>query len=259
MIRGLYTVASGMLMEQQKLDSISNNLANVNTTGFKKDIFTVVPFKEMLIKRLNDPSINSMSNPVQSIGTLTNGVCVSQIYTDYTQGSLEKTDNELDFGLNGAGFFAVKANSKNTQGNFYTRDGNFSLNNQGMLVTKDGYYVLGQNGPIKLNPNVSVKVSSNGNIYQNDKLVDKLQLTNFKDTTQLRKMGDNLVSATAQATKTPFTGEVEQGMLESSNVNTIKEMVNMINTMRTFEADQRVITTEDGTLDKAVNDVGTVR
>lgn len=259
MVRGLYTVASGMLLEQQKLDSISNNLANVNTTGFKKDIFTVVPFKDMLTKKLNDPSINASLNSAQPIGSLTSGVCVSEIYTDYTQGSLEKTDNKLDFGLNGAGFFAVKANSKNVQGNFYTRDGNFNLNSQGMLVTQEGYNVLGQNGPIKLNPNVAVEVNKNGNIYQNGILVDKLQVTNFQDTRQLRKMGDNLVSATAQAKKIAFNGDVEQGMIENSNVNTIKEMVNMISTNRTFEADQRVVKAQDDMLQKAVNDVGSVR
>jgi flagellar basal-body rod protein FlgG len=245
-------------MEMQKLDTISNNLANVNTTGYKRDIFTTVPFKDMLIKRINDPEKNTPFP--SSVGKLAPGVCVSEIYTDYAQGGQENTGNKLDAAINGNGFFTVKANSNNRQGTFYTRDGSFMLNAQGNLITNQGDYVMGQNGNIKLNPNSSnISIKANGDILQDGKLVDRLNIVSFQDTSTLRKIGDNLISTTAQSKTNQFTGTVAQGTLETSNVNTIKEMVAMITANRTFESDQRALKAQDDMLGKAVSEVGAVR
>ncbi len=257
MVRGLYTSASGMINEQQKLDMISNNLANANTTGFKRDIYTSVPFKDMLIKRINDKSGNTIFPP--GIGNLNAGVSVSEIYTDFTQSGFQKTDSNLDCAIGGSGFFVVQGTGTNGNSKFYTRDGNFGLDKDGFLITKVGNKVMGQNGPIKLNLNASVNISSDGTITQNGSVVDKLNLVTFTDTRQLRKSGDNLYTATAQAQNTAFQGEIVQGALEDSNVNTIKEMVAMINAMRNFESNQKALKSTDDLLSKAVNEVGAVK
>lgn len=257
MVRGLYTSASGMINEQQKLDMISNNLANANTTGFKRDIYTSVPFKDVLTKRINDKSGNTIFPP--SIGNLNAGVSVSEIYTDFTQSGFQKTDSSLDCAISGNGFFAVQGSGINAATKFYTRDGSFDLDKDSYLVTKEGNRVLGKNGPIKLNSNSVINISSDGNITQNGSVVDQLNLTSFNDTRQLRKSGDNLYTATAQAQNTPFQGKIVQGAIEDSNVNTIKEMVAMITCMRGFESNQKALKATDDLLGKAVNEVGAVR
>lgn len=257
MVRGLYTSASGMINEQQKLDMISNNLANANTTGFKRDIYTSVPFQDMLIKRINDKSGNAVFSP--SVGNLNAGVSVSEIYTDFTQSGFQKTDNSLDCAINGNGFFTVQGTGTNGTSKFYTRDGSFDLNKDGYLVTKEGNKVLGQNGTIKLNPNIPIKISYDGTITQNGNVVDKLNTVSFTDTRQLRKSGDNLYTATTQSQNTVFQGQVIQGSLEDSNVNTIKEMVAMINCMRNFESNQKALKSTDDLLSKAVNEVGSAK
>lgn len=257
MVRGLYTSASGMINEQQKLDMISNNLANANTTGFKRDIYTSVPFKDVLTKRINDKSGNTIFPP--SIGNLDPGVSVSEIYTDFTQSGFQKTDNNLDCAINGNGFFAIQGIGTNAATKYYTRDGSFDLDNNGYLVTKEGNRVLGKNGLLKLNPNMTVNISSDGTITQNGRVIDQLNITSFRDTRQLRKSGDNLYTTTAQAQTTPFQGGVVQGALEDSNVNTIKEMVAMITCMRGFESNQKALKSTDDLLGKAVNEVGAVK
>ena len=127
-----------------------------------------------------------------------------------------------------------------------------------MLVTSEGYAVLGENGPIVLQEG-EFTVSEDGTIAQDGEIIDKLLITEFQDTSALRKHGNNLVRVVEGAVATEFTGTVQQGFIELSNVNIVREMVDMITVMRLYEANQKMLQAMDGTLEKAVNQVGTVR
>jgi flagellar basal-body rod protein FlgF len=259
MIRGLYTSGWSMLAIEKKMDIISNNMANAATNGYKKDTLVLESFPELMTKRIKD--FDGMSCRPNDIGTMRHSSDVGEVFTYYSQGQLNKTDNELDMALRDSdnAFFTIAVPDEN--GNlmaFYTRDGAFSRNNNNMLVTKDGYAVLGENGPIFLQDG-EFTVSEDGTITQNGEVIDKLLITEFQDTSVLIKYGYNLVRASEGAVTTEFTGTVQQGFIELSNVNIIREMVDMITVMRLYEANQKILRTMDGTLEKAVNQVGSVR
>ena len=255
MFRGLYTAYTGMYTQQQKMDGISNNLANADTTGFKKDQMIQESFSEVLTYKINDPEIPNSEH----IGDMRLGVKVSQVYTDFSQGSLKQTDERLDVALQGQGFIKVGLmEDDGTMTEKYTRDGSFKMDQQGRLVTSNGLFVLnGESTPITVDTN-RIRINSDGSIYENEVFRGSFQMVNFEDLQTLRKEGDNLYTTTEASVEADFTGTLEQGFLESSNVNSIEEMVRMITTTRTYESNQRVIQTYDQTMDRAVNQVGTV-
>lgn len=251
MIRGIYTSASGMIAEAQRTDVIANNLANVDTTGFKKDVAVDKDFASVLIQRVNDGAA------APTIGAMGSGVVVDEIAPIYTQGPDQLTGNMLDVAIEGSGYFAVQT----PNGVRYTRNGAFSKNLQGQLVTGDGYPVLGENGPINLsgdNGAGKVTISSDGQVTVDGMDVDRLRMTQFANEKQLQKEGYNLFAAQRGAQTEPFAGQVHQEMLEKSNVSAITEMVNLIACYRAYETNARSVTTQDTMLGKAVNDVGKV-
>ncbi|WP_213950628.1 flagellar basal-body rod protein FlgF [Tepidanaerobacter syntrophicus] len=255
MIRGLYTGASGMISEMNKTDVISNNLANASTTGFKKDRAVFKAFPEMDIHRINDPirsGINRLVDPRPFIGSMGTGAITDEVSTDFSQGPIKTTSNPLDIALSGEGFFSVQT----PEGIRYTRDGSFTTDTNNFLITKEGYFVLGQNGPIELNGESDITINRRGEIFADGEIVDRLQIVDFQDKGSLEKQGDNLYMANAQDIAS--VAEVIQGALESSNVNTISEMVDLITTSRAYEASQKVITTHDELLGKAVNDIAAI-
>ncbi len=262
MIRGLYTSALGMTTQMSKMDVVTNNIANVNTVGYKKDTVVTRAFEEELMYRLNDKysekSTSTIMNKVPRVGDVSQGVFVDQIFTNFANGSTITTKGDLDFALVGDGFFAVRtANQNGDEIERYTRDGSFALAPDGTLITKDGNPVLGENGNIVL-PNGKVAISPEGDIYVNEQLIDRLRLVSFEDNTTLRKFGNNLYDANEAtgAVLAGFNGMVLQGELENSNVNAVKEMVDVITVSRTYEANQRMISIHDMILGKTVNDVG---
>lgn len=252
MIRGLYTSASGLVAEMARTDVISNNLANVDTTGFKKDRAIFRAFPEMNIHRIDDPAVMSPKDKIDPrpfIGVLGTGAMLDEINTDFVQGSIENTSNPLDLALSGEGFFEVQ-----TPGQVrYTRDGSFTRNQEGYLVTKDGYYVLGQNGPIQLPDGNDISINRRGEVFSGGNFVDRLLVVTFADQRQLLKEGDNLYAAGQQPIASD--SEVIQGALEGSNVSPIGEMVDLITAFRAYEANQKVVKANDDTLDRAVNDI----
>ena len=354
MFRGMYISTTSMINNQRKMDTISNNLANVNTTGFKKDGVISESFPEMLLSKINDEvdhgrrpyqgievnrdgevfnleakggffkvetpagegygkslkfivdeqgylktyykdkrddlktdgenyvlgkqgriqiqngdiDIDNNGNVISNgeiidnlvtipkanvIGTMGNGVRTDRVYTNFTQGNIMKTGNDLDFALNGDGFFKIQSNN----GERYTRDGSFKINNQGLLVTGDGSRVLGENGPIYLEGN-KFSVNKSGDIIVDGEIIDRLDIVTLQNEEDLRKEGDNkyrLLDGIAPE-ENQFQGEVMSGYLEGSNVSSIKEMVKMISTMRNYESGQRVVKSYDDILGKAVNEIG---
>lgn len=248
-----------MLAVQKKMDVISNNMANAGTNGYKKDIMVMESFPDVMTKIIKD--YGSRSGNSSSIGTMELGNDVGEIYTYYSQGQLQSTGNYLDMAISGSenAFFTILVvDAQGNEREFYTRDGAFTKAADGSLRTKDGHFVLGENGLIYLDSG-SFEVSEDGTIIQNDQVVDRLLIREFENTRALGKYGNNLITAGEGAGERAFSGIIQQSFVELSNVNTIREMVDMITVMRAYEANAKALQAMDTTLDKAVNQVGAVR
>lgn len=259
MIRGLYISASSAVSEGKRIDTISNNIANANTTGFKKDMLITESFPEILIMKMGGEMPNGVSGirmpaPMNYIGTMNAGVHVDVVATDFTQGHHDPTGNPLDIAILGKGFFAVDANGEER----YTRDGSFAIDGEGYLVNKDGYKVLGESGYIQITDG-DIEINEKGEITSKDVLIDKLRLVDFQNYSALMKEGNNLYALISEEwtdNDKVFEGTIHQGFIEGSNVNSVKEMVDMITMLRSYEANQRLIKAHDELLGKAVNEVG---
>lgn len=256
MVKGLYTAYTGMINEQNRMDIMTNNLANASTVGYKKEGSTSQSFDDVLTVKIKDQSVG-MRN-VQRIGIKNPGVKIGENYTDYTQGSFRITDNTYDLALAGDGFFAIeftnKAGETDTK---YTRAGQFTLNKDGYLVTEEGDYVLDtRNRRIRLNTLLDSKITDDGTIYQNDQAVARIQVTDFADYDYLEKYGETYYQPIQGAHTIAANAQVKSGYLEMSNVQVVSEMVNLISITRAYESNQKVIQTIDGTLDVAANQIG---
>lgn len=264
MISGLYTAASGLIAQLQQQDVIANNMANVNTTGYKKDTALYVPFPEMFLYRINDAKVQIPGGTADAyipIGMIGKGVQlrVDGIRPDIiTEGSYIETGNKLNVAIKGNGMFVVMT----PQGIRYTRDGSFSLDSEGALVTQDGFPVLGQRGIITIDGK-DVNIDEVGRVFVDNNEIDTLRIAIFSKDDVLRKQGNNLFymvngNLLPEDSYVDYV-KIKQGYLESSNVNVIREMVDMITAYRAYEAAQKAIQSHDQTLNKAVNDVGVIQ
>ncbi len=257
MVKGLYTAYTGMINEQHRMDTLSNNLANSTTVGFKKEGSTSQAFSDVLAYRLKDPTIGA--NIPKRMGVNTPGVKIGENYTDYSQGSFKITDNSYDLALSGDGFFAIEfTNKAGETSTKFTRDGSFTLTEEGWLVTKDGNYVMGDNGHIQIDPLKETKIDTTGTIYQDDVAVARIRIVDFEDYNYLEKYGENLLQPVEGATYQNPNVKVYQGYLEMSNVQIVTEMVDLIAITRQYEANQKIIQSYDKTLDIAANQLGRV-
>lgn len=242
---GLYAALSGNLAAMRRLDIISNNLANVDTPGYKKD--------RMLFESL----LAAVNNPTSASGNLTDAPVLAgdQVFTDFSAGPVKETGNPLDLAIAGNGFFVVNT----PQGEAYTRQGNFRRDAAGHLVTVDGYEVQGKGGAITITGG-QVKIDSTGKVSVDGTQVGTLQVVDFPKPYLLRKAGDGLfVPATPQVAPQAITNpRIDQGHLEQSNVSAIQEMVQLIETNRFFDACTRVVRTFDTMAGRAANDIGKV-
>jgi len=276
MIRGLYTGASGMIAQQARIDNVANNLANVDKTGYKRDLTLFKAFPDMLIRRINDDGLGIVPagsyDTMPIVGKLGTGVEVNEVYTEFEQGSLQHTENPLDLALEGRGFFTVVTE----RGERYTRDGGFTINKDGFVVTKNGNLVLGENGPIKVQANnfminergevlVNAAISLDprdvvgmaNNNWEDPVVIDKLKIVDFENIREIKKEGDSLYRETELSGPPLPPGDIKiiQGFLEKSNVNVVREMVDMIEVQRSYEANQKAILTHSDTLGRLINEV----
>lgn len=266
MWRGLYTAASGMITETKRTDTIANNLANVDTSGYKRDVAVNAEFEPMLLRRINDDDPSKditafkrfrLFGTDPAVGTLGLGAYITEIAVDREQGPFQTTGNPLDLGISGPGFFAVQTDN----GVRYTRDGSFYRSSNGVLQNVRGQAVLGQNGqPITIPGNTDrITVGAQGAIYANGAQVGQLMFVDFgPDRRSIMKQGDNLWNPREGANPMPATGEIQQGVLERSNANVINDMVELINNYRIYEAGSKAVVTQDSLLDKAVNEIGRI-
>ncbi len=359
MFRGLYTATSGMQLEQKRLDVTSNNIANVNTTAFKRDVIISEAFPEVLMKKINGvlPShpintngylevdrdgeiynvttdkgffivdspkgtnysrdisfavdengylrtfgrdidgqvdasegnfildnqrrriqveggdididdngqltaggaqANILYRPDRNvIGTINSGRRFEKTQYNFTQGILEDTGNNLDFAIEGRGFFKLRTPDGEEM---YTRNGNFFINENNELVNEEGYFLVGIEGNIVIDGD-DFYVTNNGEfIVDNEELAGQIDMINILNLKDLNKIGHAYYTLKdgVEPDEAPFEGQIVQGYLEGSNINTVNEMVEMINIMRAYESNSKVLRAYDEILQRAVNEIGKV-
>jgi len=240
---GMYAALSGNLAAMRRMDVITNNLANINTSGFKKDKMTF----EGLLASVTDPPAVPQSMTADPILQKEN------IFIDYAGGPVSQTGNPLDLALDGDGFFAVTT----PEGTAYTRQGTFRLSSDGNLVTSDGYPLQGQGG-VAINIQGShIEVDAKGQIVVDGAAIGALALVDFDKPYKMTKSGSALlVPSDPQAVPQTAAARVQQGHLEGSNVESISEMVQLIENSRYFEACSKVIKGYEDMSTKAANDIG---
>jgi len=223
LISGIHNAIDGALLQKIRFDNIANNLANINTNAFKKDI---IAFDQTLSMKY-----------------------VSE--TDFSPGPAIHTGNELDVALATRGLFKIQT----PQGIRYTGNGSFSLNAEGFLVTRNGDKVLGRNGPIKINGS-KVSIGNDGQIVVDNATVDTISVVDFKQPQLLKKEGVSyyMYQGREDGAFPAENVDLQQGYLEKSNVNPTEEMIKMIETFRIYESAQKVIQTIDEMTNKLVND-----
>lgn len=228
MDRGLYIAASGMLAELQRQNQLANDLANTATPGYKADRSTMTSFGTVLLKNTQDGS---------TIGPLDQGVQIGAVVTDFSPQALRDTGEPLDFAVAGTGFFAVQTG----QGVRFTRNGSFSARADGTLVDQTGNAVLDQNRrPVKVDKEGKVPAAGIG----------------LFEVTKPRKAGEGLFEGTAAGAG---NGQVQSGKLEASGIDEARTTIQMMASMRAFEASQKAITTIDDTLKQAAGQIGSIR
>ncbi len=263
MERGLYTATTGMLVQEIRLDHISNNLANVNTPGFKGNVSAIKSFPQMLVHRINDTYLkvsgvegNMDLRPMVGLSTM--GAVVDEIATDFQQGVLLTTEDRFDLALEGQGFFVIET----PFGERMTRAGNFTINADKELVNKLGYRVMGENGPINLDGK-SFVIDDAGTVFvgaKGDEYLDKLKIVDVDDYKTIKKVGHDMfmVPEEHEQPRIASDARVHQGKLEQSNVNSIDMLRSMIEVMRTYEANSKVVVTKDTLLGKATSEIGRI-
>lgn len=233
MMKGIYIAVSAATMKQAEMDVITHNLANTNTTGYKKGM---VSFKEYLIPQTGGTSVPD-------------GRTMSEVYTqgtDFSGGNLISTGNDLDLAIDGNGFIAL-------EGGFYTRRGDLKRDVEGYLVASGGRKVLGNSGPIRL-PEGAVTISDTGGVLSGGTVVDTLKVVDFEKKEKLTREGEEMFSAKDAGIKT--SAKIRQGYLETSNVGVVNEMVHMIAALREYESVQKAIQTFDEAMAKVNTDMG---
>jgi flagellar basal-body rod protein FlgF len=259
-VRGLYTGASGMVVQMDRMDAVANNLANVDLTGYKKDTAVTKAFPEMLMRRMNDDGVYTFpmgsvdTTPI--VGRIGTGVELNEVFTVFKQGAMKQTENDFDLALDGQGFMTVQT----PRGERLTRNGAFLVNADGYLVTESGDFVLGENGLIKLKKNNFV-IDEDGTVWQNAAFAgDDKRLVDVQRKRYLQKEGGSYWRTTEESGDAAVLEgserpRVRQGFLEASNVNAVSEMVDMIEVNRAYDANQKTIQTEDALLGKLLNEV----
>ncbi len=251
MISGIYDCAAGAFTQDTRVDMIANNLANLSTPGFMRDEIT---FRSRLAEALEDGPYAYHNNVLDQMG---GGLFIDRTYFQNSPGPISYTERTLDFALDGEGFFEV------TDGNrsYFTRAGNFALSPDGGLVTSDMKYAVinAEGGAFVIANLADVTVDATGVVFERGEVIGRLSIVAFTNPTGrlgLQKLGSNVLKDLGQAGRQASTSRVQQGALESSNVNPVVELSKMITALRSYEANIQMIKSHDSLLDRVVNDVG---
>lgn len=250
MIRGLYTAAAGMMAREAEVDVIANNMANVNTSGYRKDESLAASFPKLLLSRIDEQRA--------IVGEIGTGCIIDEIATSFAEGSVRMTGHSFDLALHGNAFFTVRDEAG---GFLYTRNGSFILNEDRGLVTETGHLVLGEiaGKPVEIFvPTGDLIVDErgylNGAVDADGRNITQLYLRAKPEDVVWEKRGDTLFRG--EAREPAEMVRIEQGASEGSNVNQAEEMIKLITAIRAYEANAKVIQITDSTLDRLVNSVG---
>lgn len=261
MLKNIYTPVSGALAQERVMEVIANNLANINTNGFKGDNVTFTLIEPEPYKNYPTPLPPAnykidLDDIAPLHGNEMSYVGVADVVRDNTQGPAITTHNPTDMMIEGEGYFSIQTN----EGIRYSRAGDFTLSPDGALVDKGGFPILGEKGVIYLRSN-QFQVNQSGEIYQDGQLIDRINLTQFKDNADLQRVGNNYLffgGAPEQMSKVEHPS-IRQGYLEGSNVNAIKNLTAMIISHRSYEAYQKAVSNFDQMMEKSSNSIGEVR
>lgn len=266
-VKGVYTALSGAMAQSLQMDTIANNIANVNTPGFKRDTQVFNEYLTANEKEQTGMPVPRIPASIESFYDMQGGdqsfVDSKGTFTDYSQGSLKTTGNPLDLAIDGEGFFEIAT----PDGVKLTRSGNFTMDGNGRLVTKEGHFVLRSGGEganpearaIILNGSQSLTVNDQGDIFQGTDLVARISVVDVTEKDSLQKLGNSLYGfkqGHSPEIISKTSPSLKSGFIETSNVNVVKEMTDMIKTQRVFESTQKAISAYDSMNDKLVNVVG---
>lgn len=253
MLRSLYTATTGMMVQRNKMDNITNNITNVDTIGYKKDYMLTRSFDDVLIERMNDPNvIATRMGASNEVGDHNWGLYVDEIFTSFKQGALEQTEQPNELAIQGEGFFVVQT----PDGERYTRAGNFRVDSEGYLVNNNGYYVQTTDRENVYVGGNEFSINALGDITVDGEITGRIAVVTFEDLQGLRKAGENLYYS--YNNEVPMDAEnyqVLQGYIEGSNVDVASETVDMISTSRAYESCYKIAQMIDQTLAKTVNDI----
>ena len=248
MVKALYSAASGMIGQQMRQEAVANNIANVSTTGYKKAIGAQRGFYQIYLDSLVAAELRSSDIPG-------GGMLLDATATDFSQGPMEHTGEPLDVALDGPGFFVIEGPNAR---NLYTRNGHFTRNENGELVTENGYRVQGEGGAITA-AGAAIVLSDDGRVFVDGSETGALQVVTFDDPHRLFRVGDTMFAVAEDVVPSIVeTPKMVPGALEASNITVAREMLEMLTTMRTFEANQRIVRAVDSTLDRTINELGRV-
>ena len=252
----MYTALFGALSNEHRMNSIANNLANVNTTGYKRDLLSFQDtFAMYAHDQIMEPMVNLRSKKLFPEPQHLARTRIASAQTDFVQGSVKVTGAPFDVAISGDGFFKVRT----PQGDFYTRNGHFRLTGEGMLITDQGYPVLGDGGEIVLPDGVqNFTIAENGAIYGDGEAMGAMDLVEVDNPLGLEKLGNNLyrVREGFNVAEVESNSFLVQGFLEVSNVNPVYEMVNMIEAQRQYEAYAKIMQTTEAIDKEAYTKVG---
>ena len=246
MANGFYTAAQAMLLTQRRLNVLANNVANINTTGYKRSDIIQSSFQDQLSYRIDQKG-------AQELGSIQRLVGIDSINTVFDQANLEATDRKLDLSIASDGFFTIRTNN----GLMFTRNGHFNIDQEGYLITSNNGRVQGINGDIRLT-NENITVDQQGWIRNNqNQLISRLDIRSTEDITSLQRMNDGSYRDSNQVLR-PVDAYVVQGMLEHSNVDVNQEMTRLMEVQRNFQSVANALKLIDRLNERAVNEIGKV-
>jgi flagellar basal-body rod protein FlgF len=246
MDNAVYAATTGMLNRAKALDITGNNIANVNTAGYKQQQLTTRTFGEYVTYRVS-------AEGKTPIGQGTHGCIADSIYSDISQGTFQQTGRSLDLAIAGDGFFVTEDQNGNRR---LTRDGNFYIDGEGYLTAASGAYVVGQNGTINLGASAALTVGADGTLSADGQYLDRLSIVVPDNAGGLAKQADG--TYTYAGGTGAFTGNILQGSLELSNVDMTEQMATMIEESRSFQSLSQIVRILDTVNQKAVNEIGEV-
>ena len=269
MSRGFYAAASSMMSDMTRFDVVANNLANINTTGFKRSQSIHHDFRNGFIQRIHHErqlaGVNASGGlenknvklPAASIGELGTGTLVQHTWNDFENGAIENTEAPFDVALETEGFFVLEDQTGNNK-KLLSRDGAFQRNADGFLVNARGMKVMGQNGPIEISDRHPLDITETGTLWQNGQYIDTLRIENVDNPQLLMNRGNQILEPLDGQETFATNAQMKQGFLERSNVDVAGEMVTMISALRAYQISQKALQSEDEMTGKAVNTIGRV-